>query len=213
MEDNLVLSAEAVDGVTISAARDGGSDGLGAHIRVELPPSFDGKLSVFNEGASSVNPGNIDVEFAGSSAQVSLENAGIGRCTVLGSSSLVDTTVRCGGSVDVSGVADDVNIETTGLSTATAVSLQLVLISANASGGSVVSRDGDLVLSLPKAGSYSVLASSPIEGEVDVGAPPSGCVVATAEPFGVSCGGGGPTYTLTAGQDGLGASNVTLSYQ
>ncbi|HMR09263.1 MAG TPA: hypothetical protein PKA88_25960 [Polyangiaceae bacterium] len=213
MEDSLVLSAEAVNGVTISAARDGGSDGLGAHIHVELPAAFDGSLSVSNEGAGSVNPGNTDVEFVGSSPKVAIASAGIGDCTLRGVPSVVSTTVLCGGAVAVSGVADDVSIETTGLFTDSAVSLQLAAVGGGAVGGSVTSRDGDLLVTLPATGSYSVTASSPTLGEVQLGTPPSGCVAASAEPWTVSCGDGSPEYTFIAGSDGLGASNVVINYE
>ena len=214
MDENLVLSAELDAGViSVVSARDGGTDGLGARIVVELPPSFDGHLSLENAGASSINPGNLDVQFVGASPRVSLSNEGIGSCDLNGSASVTTTDVVCGGAAEVRGVADDVNITTTGLETGTAIVLELSAIGPNATGGKVVSRDGNIEVTFPVSGVYSAVASSPTQGEVEFGAPPSGCSVAGSSPWTLSCGTGSASYILTAGDQGLGESHVNVSYK
>ncbi len=213
MSENLVLSVEMDAGVSIVTARDGGNDGLGARIVVALPPSFDGHLSVENAGASSINPGNLDVQFVGASPKVSLLNEGTGSCDLSGGASVTTTDVVCGGAAQVRGVADDVSITTMGLETGTAIVLELSAIGPNATGGKVVSRDGSIEVTFPVTGAYSVVASSPTQGEVEFGTPPSSCNVAASSPWTLSCGSGGASYTLTAGDQGLGESHVKVSYQ
>ncbi len=213
MAENLVLSAETDAGVSIVSARDGGTDGLGARILVALPASFDGHLSLENAGASSVNPGNLDVQFVGASPKVSMTNEGIGACDLSASSSVTTTDVVCGGSAQVRGVADDVNITTTGLETGTAIVLELSAVGPSATGGKIVSRDGSIEVTFPQSGQYSAVASSPTKGEVEFGTPPSTCSVAGSAPWTLNCGSGSASYTLTAGDQGLGESHVNVNYQ
>ncbi|MEZ4225663.1 MAG: hypothetical protein R3B13_32225 [Polyangiaceae bacterium] len=211
--ENLAVTATAGDPIQISSQRDGGSDALGARIVVALPPAFDGALSVKNAGDSPINPGNVRIVFVGASTSVTLQNGGIGSCTLDGGPALRQTQVRCGGRAEVSGVHDDVDVETTSLETGTAIRVSLGSVGPNAKGGTIKSRDGHVEVTLPGAGNYGVVASSPTQGSVQLGSPPASCTTTAASPWQVTCGQSGASYEIVAGEDGLGDSDVVLTYE
>ncbi len=169
MNHNLDLNIQDGGNVTITSARNGGSNGLGAAILVRLPSSFDGTLNIHNHGSGPINPGDVNVKYVGSSPAVTINNDKLGSCTLNGAPTVTTTNVTCDGSTKVFNVADNVTIHTTGLETDNAVELSIASISDTATGGTIDSEDGSIVLTLPSTGNYSVQAQSPTQGTVDLG--------------------------------------------
>ena len=217
MNTNLVLDIKDGGNVTVTTSRNGGTNGLGADIVVNLPETFDGPLVVHNHGSGPINPGNVKVNFVGTSSTVTINNDKLGDCTLSGAATVTSTNVTCDGSVKVINVADNVTIHTTGLETDNAIELSIASISDTATGGTIDSEDGNIVLTLPSTGNYAVQAQSPTQGTVDFGTAPSGCNVQTAGDAGnsatLTCNSGTAVYNVKAGFDGLGDSNVVASYQ
>jgi hypothetical protein len=148
---------------------------------------------------------------------VTIKNDVLGSCTLAGAPSVTTTNVTCDGTTKVFNVSDNVTIHTTGLETDNAVELSIASISDTATGGTIDSEDGSIVLTLPSAGNYSVAAQSPTQGTVDFGTAPAGCNVQTAGDAGnsatLTCNSAGANYAVTAGTDGLGDSNIVASYK
>ncbi len=221
IENNLVFDVQGGSSVTITSARNGGTTGLGTHIRVSLPVGFDGDISVRNRGDGSINPGDLQIDAVGLSPSVTLLNEKVGRCRLKGAATVTRTTVTCKGEIEVLDVSNDVNVtHTFGTELNTAILLRLASVSAGAVGGKIESKDGDIVLVLPSAGDYAVQAvanssSSNTTAVVDFGAPPATCSVNAASDASqtLSCGAANVVYQVTAGLDGVGASNVFASYQ
>jgi len=84
-------------------------------------------------------------------------------------------------------------------------------------GGSVTSEDGDVTVKFPEGATFSVSALATEDGKVNASALEGACVADIAAPSSASftCGDtpqGEPHFTVTAGMDGVGPSNIYLSF-
>jgi len=203
------------DGVHISTGRSGGgSNGIGADITVELPSNFAARLVVENRSNGPIDPGNVRVRFVGEATSVSVSTDSLGDCRIDGAPSVTQTTADCDGAVRISGVTDNVDITTTGLETAVSVDLTVASVSAESGGGTINSEDGDVNLTFPATGDYSILALTN-EGVINEGSLPESCTVEAAEERSktITCGAGGPQYHVNACRDGVGECIVNIQYQ
>ena len=192
-----------------------GSNGIGADIRVELPSNFAAALDVSNRSNGPINPGDVRVLFVGDATSVSVSTESLGDCRIDGASSVTRTTADCDGAVRVSGVADDVDITSTGLETDVSVDLTVASVSADSDGGTIDSEDGDVNVTFPSTGNFSILAVTQ-DGAVNEGNVPEACNVQEADERSktVTCGdGAGPEYHVNACLDGVGECIVNISYE
>jgi len=196
--------------IAVTTGRHDSTNGLGAKITVWLPPEFDGSLELHNDSDGPVNPGDIDADFVGAAWAVDLFTDSLGDCSVSAEGTVVVTVAQCDGVVQALGVSNSLDIASTGLSGGAVVSL--VSITGAEAGGSVVSDDGDIDVSFPSGANFSVQAQATAEGIVESDLPEPECVSAIAAENSKSftCGTGGPSYTVTAGVDGVGESSVEL---
>jgi hypothetical protein len=183
--DLLVTTATAdADGnVTVSTSRKSGAHNtLGADFDVDVPSALLGAFTV------NQNNGSVDVSSVGSATSVSVKsdngsvdvNAGSNAGTIDASSENGDVTVVIGG------------------------------VPAGATGGAISTKLGDVTLTLPTSGAYSVEATAKVS--VDFGTAPSGCQVTSAAVNSKTlvCNGGGARFTANA--TGVGSS-VTATYR
>ncbi|MFO0566435.1 MAG: hypothetical protein U0263_12270 [Polyangiaceae bacterium] len=221
MNENLSLNVAEGANVNITAQRTGETtNGLGTSIVVQLPPEFDSSITIVNDGKGPLNEFDVDVSGVGASKSVNLTNhSDLGKCTVSGAASVVNTNVTCHREVTVTGVSDDVNISTEGAGMDDpSVVVRIASISGSAKGGTIeVTDQGSIDATFPASGDFSVHGSAP-KGAVDVGAPPASCTATETSSVDktVACGGGGPSYTVrTAGENGTVflEGNVKLSYK
>jgi hypothetical protein len=223
LAQNLRTSATAQGAVTVTVARDGGSNGLGADAIVRLPDNFDGLLTILNRGGGPINDFDLKVEFVGAATALHVTNQSLlGNCWIQGAPSVRSTTVQCGEDINVFDVSDELNITNTDTShdlRTPAINLRLASVSPNGRGGKLSSASGNINAIFPRAGGYVINARSPVKGFVQEGGLPTGCAKQEASPSAktITCG-SGPTYELVAGAapDYVGPpkdSNVQLSYQ
>ena len=94
------------------------------------------------------------------------------------------------------------------------ITVGITSVAAGAAGGTITSESGDVSVTMPAAGGYSVQAQANADGVVNEGTLPATCTVnaAATNSKTVSCG-TGPNYTVKAGTTSLLAKNVTLGYQ
>ena len=202
---NKVADGDGSGGALVKTSRkSGSSSGLGADIVVTLPAGFNGAIEIEQDN------GFIDVQSVGSATSLNVENTGAGDCEINGNSTVTSTTVNCDFDIEVYNVADSVNVHAKGLGDVT-----VSIASANAGGGNITADKGDVALTMPASGTYSVQATANAEGTVNEGSVPSGCMTqeAAANSKTVSCGAGGPNYVVSAGADSSFAKDVTLGYQ
>jgi hypothetical protein len=198
---------------------EGSTDELGAEITVNLPPEFDGALRIVNQGGGEVNPGNVIVNYTALSSTVHLENkSSVGDCDLDGSATVTTTTADCGGSIEIRGIADNVDVVSTGLETDLDILVEFASISDDATGGSIKSDDGqvDVIFGNVAADelNFAVDASTG-EGAVTLFDLPDVC---TAEGEDASqsivCGADGSAlYTIQAGLDGVGEAPLNLDFE
>jgi hypothetical protein len=181
-------NADGVTGAVLvkTSRKSGAASSLGADIRVEIPPGFDGALTVLQDN------GQTDIDFAGNATSVKL-NSGNGSCSV--TSSAVAT------SVDLFCKNGDISANISGAP-------------AGSGPRSIRAGLGDIGLSFVGATQpFNVQALAP-DGVVntvnDVGA---GCTVNAAAPNSktISCNGGtsaDPVFQVNA--DSL--SDITLTF-
>jgi hypothetical protein len=223
LAQNLRVGATAQGAITVTVARQGGSNGLGADAIVRLPDNFDGALTVVNRGDGPLNNFDLKVDFVGAAHALSITNNSLlGNCWVQGAPSVKSTTVQCGEDISVFDVADGVSIHNTDTShdvDTPAITLRMNAISPGSGGGKVTTASGSIQATFPRAGGYVINARSPVKGVVQEGGLPPGCAKQESGPNAkvVTCG-RGPSYELTAGAtpDYVGPpkdSNVVLSYQ
>ena len=211
-EDLTVHFQKAVtttDGVVgVRTSRSGGGSSIGAHMDISIPPEFDSSITLKNGN------GNIEVFFVGNATTLDArhDSSAAGDCEVRGGPMLFKTTVVCAFEARVSGVQDDVDVSTRGAGGDITVSIASV--AAEAAGGTITSESGDVSVTMPAAGGYSVQAQANKDGVVNEGTLPSVCTVnaAATNSKTVSCG-TGPNYTVKAGTTSLLAKNVTLGYE
>ncbi len=222
LAQNLRVAATAQGAITVTVARQGGSNGLGADAIVRVPDNFDGALSVVNRGDGPLNNFDLKVEFVGAAHTLSVTNNSLlGNCWVQGTPNVKSTTVQCGEDISVFDVADGVSIvntDTSHDSNTPAITLRMAGISPGAGGGRVSAASGNIQATFPRAGGYVINARSPVKGVVQEGALPPGCNQQGAPNAKVIRCGQGPSYELIAGAtpDYVGPpedSNVVLAYQ
>jgi hypothetical protein len=186
----------------ITASRIGDTtNGLGAHIRVQLPQNFSGKLIVKNHGDGPLNFFNTDIDYVGQATAVDVNGGSpLSDCEVNGSPTVKDTVVNCGDVINVQHVSDNVTLtsrEGHGLSEPAAIRLVIDSISATATGGSLTTPDGNIDANFPASAAFSVQATAP-NGSVNENAP--SCTVEENGPTAgtVTCNPGTnlPNYTL-----------------
>lgn len=212
MENNLDLDVSTSgDTTTISASRHDATNGLGSHITVELPPEFDGILIVQNDGDGAINQGHIDVSFVGEATTLNVLNHGLENCNILKGdlkessvvTNLTEVDVRCEADITVRGVRDNVFVRSQNPAFHSNMLVEIIDISAAASGGEIRGDDSSVEVRLPDAGDYSVtaVADGP-EAEINELTPAS-CEVAASDEVSadLTCGAGGPLYTVTALDD------------
>ena len=210
-------------GIVVSVAREGGSNGLGADTIVRVPDGFDGPLTIVNRGGGPVNNFDLKVEFVGNAPALSVTNQSmLGGCWIQGAPSVRSTTVRCGETISVFDVSDEVNIENTEQrhdESTPAVTLRMHGIAPTSRGGTVTSASGAISATFPAAGGFVLDAKSPVAGIVQEGALPGTCTKQESSPGAkvITCG-RGPSYQLIAGArpDYIGKpepSNVVLSFR
>jgi hypothetical protein len=220
---NLETRIDSSAGVAVHVARHGGTNGLGANVNVRLPDSFDGSLAITNAGDGPLNEFDVRVEYVAQATALDVRNQSrLGNCWVAGNPTVQSTGVSCAGYISVFDVSDKIEIVNTGGyhagADSPAITLRLAKVSATSSGGTVTSASGSIAATFPRAGGFSVAASSP-KGTVQVGPSPPICQVQTASPASktVACG-SGPIYRATAGNTSNRAregktSDVVLSFQ
>lgn len=211
LENNLDLDVSTVgDTTTISTDRHDTTNGLGSHITVELPSEFDGVLIVQNEGDGAINQGHIDVSFVGNATTLNVLNHGLENCNILRGdddepsvvTNLTDTDVRCEADITVRGVRDNVYVRSVEPSFHSHMMVELIDISAGASGGEIRGDNSSVEVRLPDAGDYSVAAVVDGPGAHINDLEPASCE-ATSDDTSVdlTCGAGGPVYSVTASDD------------
>jgi hypothetical protein len=187
---------------TVTVARQGGSNGLGADVIVRIPDTFDGPLTVINRGDGPLNHFDLKIQAVGRAATLAVTNQSIlGACWVQGAPTVKNTIVSCNDGVSVFDVADKVDIinrDEDHDDQSPAVTVRLAGVSAGG-GGRISSVSGAVAVTMPKGG-YVVKASSPVKGTVREGALPAGCTKTEASPANktITCG-GGPTYEVIGG--------------
>jgi hypothetical protein len=211
MEDDLQLDMTADDdgNVLVKTDRtDSKTGNLGAVITVQLPPEFSGVLVVQNAGKGGINQGSISVKSVGEASTLNVVNHGLENCNILRGdddasvkpSSLFDTDVRCEADITVRGVNDNVVVQSRDATFHSNVRVEIASIGADATGGDISGDNSSIEVILPVEGSYDVVAtaSGPDAhiGKLET----ADCATTTSETAEVRllCGGGGPTYTITA---------------
>jgi hypothetical protein len=205
---------------TVTVARQGGSNGLGADVIVRIPDTFDGPLTVINRGDGPLNHFDLKIQSVGKASTLAVTNQSIlGGCWVQGAPTVKNTIVSCGDGVSVFDVADKVDItnrDDDHDDQNPAVTVRLAGVSPGG-GGRISSTSGAVAVTFPKGG-YVVKASSPVRGTVREGALPAGCTKTEASPANktITCG-TGPVYDVSAGTkpDYIGQpkdSDVNLSW-
>jgi hypothetical protein len=209
------------NGNSVTVARQGGSNGLGADVIVRLPDTFDGPLTVINRGDGPLNHFDLKVQFVGRASTLAVTNQSIlGACWIQGAPTVRNTIVSCADGVSVFDVADKVDITNRDEDhddPTPAVTVRLAGVSPGG-GGRITSVSGGVAVTFPKA-AYVVKGSSPVKGNVREGVLPAGCTKTEASPANktITCG-AGPTYDVIAGSkpDFIGQpkdSDVTFSWQ
>jgi hypothetical protein len=214
LENNADYTFEENDsGIYVETERHDSKTGLGADITVYLPPEFDGRLSLVNSSDGPVNPGDIEADFVGAASSLELSTKSLGDCTVNGAPSVLDTRASCDGEIVVTNVSNGGAISSKGLGG----SVRLVLAGlTDSAGGSVSTEDGDITLRFPEGGTFTVTALATEDGTVTAPALEEACAadIAAESSASFTCGDtqGDPHFTITAGTDGVGPSNISLSF-
>jgi len=198
------LSADANGNIVVVTDKDGGGTGLGAHMVVYLPPEFDSSIVVENGN------GEVEIDFVGNASVLNVKNNGAGDCLIEGAPSIKASVVSCSFDTRLTNVADSVDIRT-GLGDITA---SLASVSAGTTASYIAATDGNVNLTMPASGGYSVQAKAFGGGKVNEGSLPAGCTVNAAADNSktVSCA-TGPNYVVNAGDDSSFACDVNLAYQ
>jgi hypothetical protein len=210
LEENLDLTAslDAGGNVLVATDRHDATNGLGSHVTVRLPPEFSGTLIAENAGDGAINPGYIDVQFVGEATTLNVANRGLGLCSVLRgdddepsvTSKLTEVDVRCEDDIIVRGVNDNVFVKNTSPSFHSDVVVEIVSISADAKGGSVLGENSNVQVTLPRDADFDVLGSTRGAGSRIARLESADCEVLVDEAAEVelSCGAGGPVYEVRA---------------
>jgi hypothetical protein len=203
-------------GISAETDRHDSTNGLGADITLFLPPEFDGKLELGNESDGPVNPGDIEAEFVGAATSLILATGSLGDCIVNGAPSVGYTRAHCDGEIVLTDVSNGGMISTTGLEGS--IRLELAGITDGGGGGTISTEDGDITVKFPSEASFSLVALAHDEGTVTGTSLEQVCeqklgLESTKEYIcGDAVSGGPPHYTISAGGNGVGPSNVLLTF-
>jgi hypothetical protein len=220
---NLETRVDTSAGVAVHVARHGGTNGLGANVNVRLPDSFNGSLAITNAGDGPLNEFDVRVEYVAQATALDIRNrSSLGNCWAAGTPAIQSSGVSCGGYISVFDVSDKLEIINTGGyhrgDDTPAITLRLAKVSPTSPGGTITTASGSIAATFPRAGGFSVAATSP-NGTVQVGPLPPICQVQTASPASktVACG-AGPIYHAIAGNSSKRgpngkASDVVLDFQ
>jgi hypothetical protein len=198
--------ADSAGDISIGVSRHDATNGLGAHVTVELPPEFDGTLLVSNEADGAINTGNIDVSFVGDSTTLNVVNEGLENCNILRPerdddpvppSKLTNTDVRCGADITVRGVSDDVVVHSSS-SFYSQVLVEIASVSASARGGSISGDDASIEVRLPGGDDFVATATAEDGAVIKNLDLPGSCEALVDQPTSkeVQCGEGGPRYDV-----------------
>lgn len=221
MNENLHLEIQGGGDISIKAERtQPNPPGLGADITVRLPTLFDGKLTILNHGEGPVNHFDTDLTYVASATALDITSQStLAECKVQGAATVVDTNVECGREITVLDVADNVHLTLTegNAFDEPSMILRLSAISSGSTGGSLATPSGPIEVTFPASASFSAEASAP-SGAVDAGVVPASCTLTDTSDTAksVSCGGSGPTYTVsTQGENGgvFAAGTIYFKYQ
>lgn len=215
MDENLdrTVDTDADGNITVTTDRNGGTNGLGSHITVRIPPEFDGTIIVENEGDGVLNPGLIDIKTVAESTTLNVVNHGLGNCQVLRNddeepsivSNLVDVDVRCQASIVVRGVNDNVVVKSVSPAFHSDVIVEIMSISENATGGLITGDDSNVQVTFPAAGDYSVTTRTSGEaahmGKVEIDPDACEATVDDETSLDLTCGAGGPVYDVRASDE------------
>jgi len=215
LSENLDYSFAVDDlGISVETDRHDSKNGLGADITLYLPPEFDGKLQLGNQSDGPVNPGDIEAEFVAAASSLILATGSLGDCIVNGAPSVGYTRAHCDGEIVLTNVSNGGMISTTGLDGA--IRLELAQITDGGGGGSISTEDGDITVKFPSDASFSVNAFAHEEGTVTGASLEEVCEYESRadDAKSYTCGDavGGPHYSISAGDDGVGPSNVLLTF-
>lgn len=199
MENNLDTSFEASeDAIVVRTVRHGATKGLGADITVFLPPEFDGALVLQNQGDGLLGSG-IDVVNAGNAQSVDVSNEKDGSCYLTGNG-VASTRARCAGTIYLAGVSDHIDVASTGPKGNVDVIFRSV--AGEGAGGSVITEDGNVSLVYPDGSNFFVAAELAGNGRISWSTGnANGCTTEGDDrsALNISCGSGGPTYSVTGG--------------
>lgn len=183
-----------------TSRQSGAPSSLGADIVVELPPAFDGDLSIVQRN------GSVTVRFVGDAALLDIrsDNGSIEASTA--DVPVVSLAGKNGSVTAEVGRADALDMRTDRGD----VKVDISEVAADAAGGTIETGRGDVSLTVPQSGAFSVLATA-LEA-VDFGSLPATCEeqVAAVNSKTLTCNEGGGQFEVNA--DGTG-SQVTVSYR
>jgi DUF4097 and DUF4098 domain-containing protein YvlB len=176
-------SADADGNVTVSTSRKSGAKNtLGADFDVQVPPGLSGAFVV------NQNNGAVDVSSVGAASSVSVKSDN--------------------GSVDVNAGSNAASVN---VSSANGdVKVVIGAVPAGATGGTIGAEFGDISLTLPTSGGFSVEATA--KESVSFGTAPTGCEVAEAASNSktLTCNGGGAQFKANATGSG---SKLSVTYR
>jgi len=197
-------------GFLAQTGRHDGSNGLGADVTLYLPPEFDARITAVSHGEGPVNPGDLNVEFAGHARYLTVQTNSLGDCTVHDAPSGEWTDARCDGDITITNVTGGATITGTGLgSIVTYAPIDLY-------DGNISNQDGDIDMTFPEDGIFYVSAYTGSDGSIDAPMLEERCAGTntsdTSKTF--FCGGAdgtAPQYFLVASPKG-GSGAISLRF-
>lgn len=204
IRNNLDVAAVADSNgtVMITASRHDAGNGLGAEITVLIPPEFDGTLKVTNHSDGPVNPGDILIDSVGAATALDVYTGKLGDCRIQAAPSVTSSNVICSGEIELRNVSDNVTAQSTSEFDNKDVIVVIDSISDSASGGTITADAGSVQVVFPTGGNFTIDADVAGAGSIAVSRSPGSCHVDNSLSFAdVTCGDGGPVYTLQAGHE------------
>lgn len=218
LAQNLRVAAAQQGGITVTVARQGGSNGLGSDVVVRVPDAFTGAINIVNRAGGPLNHFDVKTDFVGNASAISVQNsASMGSCYIQAAPSVKNTTVQCKNVISVFDVSDTVNITNDKRDHEGGTpAITLRMAGASAGGGKVYSASGSIAATFPAAGGYT-LAARASRGSVKEGTLPAACSKRerSAGDKDILCG-AGPNYDIQAGHAPTGPAreaNVDLTFR
>jgi hypothetical protein len=201
--------------VIVETHQNGESDEVGAVMHIDVPPEFNGAITIVNRSAGNADDGRISIEGGGAASawSVSMESLGLGDCNLDGSATITSTNVNCQGVVEITNVTDNVTAYGRGtmLDDPFGVRVSFVAITDAATGGEITSEYGNVELNMPGDGNFQITGVPANEGAVQTGGTvPDTCEVSDNV---ISCGSGAAIFLANAGIDeGFDPANVNVDF-